>query len=655
MSSSDYLEPSVVHSASPALQEKLWERWFPRKWPFFKSARENAQSLAIRRFVFEAVRTRDLLDMDDPVKPLPRITYLERHLDDMVRQKRLAVLKSRRTIVTLTTYSGICWFCESHPHQAWALVPQTGEDGSRHIRRYVQDGIFAYQPEWVKARFELRPVTGTFEIAARDGQAWGSIFLSYAKGDDKLRSETHSGIYWDEFAFQDNAEEMWGAVVPTMSHRDLEKRGRLILVSTANSGSYMGELLGPDKKEAAQLGKLTGFAAAKGTFRPINEGPIRVYVPGVAEWTSGNLSCRFVHHTADPLKATEEWIRSEAGDYVGGVTSSKWKREMDGDFEAADGVRVVWAFDRGRNVIDPGRFDLTGWRVKLSADWGQTAHTAVIFWAQDPASMKMIIFDTIYVSNTKERGSGLIESLKAEIYARLARHYQIPVRDLIERGLDGLVEDAVGDPQGRVYMDNLATDPLPVAFHGNIPGILRVNARKTQVGEEKLNRALWPQFICCGRRQMSPDGRALVQCSQCNEERRAEPWLYMLRGVAEMGEDQLEHIVRRKKKPGQTEAPERNEDQEDHWFDAAIYGIMIHEFESAKDDLMDRVKQKLEKPTSRAEQIERALADMAKRAALEKTMLDEQGEVAAMLAHNRAELADWLGDEDPYGGIRLVQ
>lgn len=61
----------------------------------------------------------------------------------------------------------------------------------------------------------------------------GSLIWGIPQGQDVVRQHTASGILGDEFAFQNQAEEAWTAMKPTV-----DGGGQVILVSTANGKNF---------------------------------------------------------------------------------------------------------------------------------------------------------------------------------------------------------------------------------------------------------------------------------------------------------------------------------------------------------------------------------------------------------------------------------
>lgn len=69
-------------------------------------------------------------------------------------------------------------------------------------------------------------------------------------------------------------------------------------------------------------------------------------IPGVRGWTTGEgwLVLR-LHYTADPERASDEWIKDQLKGYRGGMEGRDWRREMEIDFSAYAGDPVYPAFD----------------------------------------------------------------------------------------------------------------------------------------------------------------------------------------------------------------------------------------------------------------------------------------------------------------------
>jgi hypothetical protein len=69
----------------------------------------------------------------------------------------------------------------------------------------------------------------------------GSYLQAIASGADQLRQYTASNVLLDEAAFFDKGNETWGATRPT-----IEGGGRVDLVSTANLGSWLFDMIYPE-------------------------------------------------------------------------------------------------------------------------------------------------------------------------------------------------------------------------------------------------------------------------------------------------------------------------------------------------------------------------------------------------------------------------
>lgn len=102
-------------------------------------------------------------------------------------------------------------------------------------------------------------------------------------------------------------------------------------------------------------------------------------IPGMRGWkTSDGWQVLRLHYSADPERATQEWIDLHLAGYRGGMAGRDWRREMEISFEDYAGAPVYPLFDPDRSVT-PTRYNphlplLRGW------DFGYR-HPAVV-WAQ---------------------------------------------------------------------------------------------------------------------------------------------------------------------------------------------------------------------------------------------------------------------------------
>ena len=107
-------------------------------------------------------------------------------------------------------------------------------------------------------------------------------------------------------------------------------------------------------------------------------------MPGIRGWrTSEGWMVMRLHYSADPERATEDWIQEQVRGYRGGLEGRDWRREMEIDFSAYKGEPVYSQFDTDTAVRESiYRADLPLWR---GWDFGYR-HPAVVWLQLHPAS-----------------------------------------------------------------------------------------------------------------------------------------------------------------------------------------------------------------------------------------------------------------------------
>lgn len=270
-----------------------------------------------------------------------------------------------------------------------------------------------------------------------------------------------------------------------------------------------------------------------------------------------------VHYSADPEKRDPSWAAEESRMY-GGVTSVDWLQEQEIDFTAEAGILTYWAFDRFKNVV-PWIKIPPDWQRWVSVDFGGTVPSCVLFFAQNPLTNQVVVWNEIWVAQVPSN------AVKAEVYELLAADAGVAPENL---AIGDILADAVGDPKRRQDILDWNAEPWPVPLHGNPPkGKLDLNARKA--GENKVNDWLAPSFVCCYRRQVIRDLGTKMRCRKCGVERDGAPLLVILEGKAPNLVRTLPEIRRAAPALAGQEGKEDDEKgQELHAADALRYGVM---------------------------------------------------------------------------------
>lgn len=166
-------------------------------------------------------------------------------------------------------------------------------------------------------------------------------------------------------------------------------------------------------------------------------------IPGIRGWrTSEGWTVLRLHYTADPERATKEWIEDQTRGYRGGREGRDWRREMEIDFSAYKGEPVYSDFDADDSVRETlYRPDLPLWR---GWDFGYR-HPAVVFLQLHPASASapngvLVWLHEVYPTLDRESMPGIKT-------ADLAQLVLDETARVFPQAKDGTVED-FADPAG---------------------------------------------------------------------------------------------------------------------------------------------------------------------------------------------------------------
>lgn len=175
-------------------------------------------------FLKYAVITADNTSETQPLKraPIDRI-YLKRLVDLWKNERLICINKSRRMWITWLYVSLHLHLAITKTERNVFFRSKVFEDAEDLLTKAV--GIYERIPEDVWPA-ELRP-----SMKRKEGQIHfpevNSYIYSVSSGVDKARGRTASAILFDEFAFQEDAEDAFKATKPT-----IEGGGRVTIVST---------------------------------------------------------------------------------------------------------------------------------------------------------------------------------------------------------------------------------------------------------------------------------------------------------------------------------------------------------------------------------------------------------------------------------------
>jgi len=333
-------------------------------------------------FIFDAgvLVTKDEHDAKDPVKRVPDIPYLRVLLDAYLVSGRLCsprdanyaldagvpmtflcemhalgmvlVEKSRDVFVTNLTCCYLHWRMRSLDHQLILVQSKKEEDAAPLVfNKEPQFGRLSFMESHLPRH--LRKLT--FPANAAYGNLYapnGSHVRAIPEGGHIIRSEHPSLIFSDEAAFQPEFGAAYTAAMPAC-----EGGGQFIAVSSAEPGAFE-EIAQPDLV-ARQATNIPGLSYAI---------------------VSGTIPLLRVHYSADPAKRPgtvegDAWREQAAKRYPGGVTSARWRKEMEIEYRALGGTKAIPQWEtwktNGRIVVDrlPGA---EHFRLYASYDHGWT-------------------------------------------------------------------------------------------------------------------------------------------------------------------------------------------------------------------------------------------------------------------------------------------
>lgn len=176
---------------------------------------------------FHYVNTLDQVDPINPIKKFPvYLDYLELYTKLWMRERLVAVPKSRRMKMSWTNIGLYLWDTLFHVGRANAFVSKKEDDSNELIDR----AEFIYKNCEIPKNMlpKLNRKYGLLEFPEINSNIRG-----FAQGADQLRQFTFSGIFGDESAFWEDAQKFYAASFPT-----IEGGGRMTLVSSPAPGFF---------------------------------------------------------------------------------------------------------------------------------------------------------------------------------------------------------------------------------------------------------------------------------------------------------------------------------------------------------------------------------------------------------------------------------
>lgn len=157
-------------------------------------------------------------------------SYLEHLVNVWMREKRLAVPKSRRVIASWTMVLCHYWLARFYPGTSVAFASRKqGQNDSEGAAELVKRAWFVHRHVPV----DIAPVRAEYHFCRLRFPDIDSEIIGVAQGADQLRQHTFTAIFADEMAFWEEAHDTYAASLPT-----LEGGGRFTGISSAHPGFF---------------------------------------------------------------------------------------------------------------------------------------------------------------------------------------------------------------------------------------------------------------------------------------------------------------------------------------------------------------------------------------------------------------------------------
>jgi phage FluMu gp28-like protein len=178
-------------------------------------------------FIFKYSYTLDPHDINNPIKKIPDYPYIRELIQIFLKEKLIAVVKSRQLLVTWLFCALHVWLCAFHKGQYVFFISRKEADAgfdsplslcsrAHFIMEHLPKDL---KPEYTKS---LQPPILKFTKNF-------STLHGVSQDSDALRQYTASSVFSDEMAFQEHASDAYAAIKPT-----IDGGGRLVCVSTPN-------------------------------------------------------------------------------------------------------------------------------------------------------------------------------------------------------------------------------------------------------------------------------------------------------------------------------------------------------------------------------------------------------------------------------------
>jgi len=321
-------------------------------------------------FLTHCVYTLDQVDRKTPVKLLPDRQYAEMYAKIWQKYPLIAVPKTRRMTMSWYTIGLFVWDTLFHSGRFNAFVSKKEDDADELVKR--AKFIIEHIPQDMIPRELIPKAVQKFNWL--EFPEINSKIQGFPQGADQLRQFTFSGIFGDESAFWEQAQEFYAASFPT-----IDGGGRMTLVSSPAPGFF--------KKICFDAIDRIGEVNVD-EFHPEFSRPME----GVRIWK--NKKNRFLifelHYTADPLKRDPSYKES----IKNSMPLMEYLREYELQWDTFSGYPVYPEFSR-LHLLEEEPTPQAGLPMLIGFDFGLTP-AAVIGQLQEDT---LVIFEEIVEIN----------------------------------------------------------------------------------------------------------------------------------------------------------------------------------------------------------------------------------------------------------------
>lgn len=305
-------------------------------------------------FLKDCVYTLDQVDRIKPIKPFPSyLEYLEFLTYLWIKERLLSIPKSRRMTCSWNFIGLFMQDTMFNQGRFNGFVSKKEDDAGELVAR--AEHIYKHIPDWRIPRALLPKIKNdkmSKQPPILEFEDINSKIQGFPMGADQLRQFTLSGIFGDECAFWEKAQQFYSASAPT-----LEGGGRMTLVSSRSPGFFKKIVF--DQMDAQDL-----------NFKESPPVPTQTPIEGVEVWKNPiNKFCIVdLHYTANPAKRGKAWREA--------VRSTMPKKDFEMEYEKSwqtyEGKPVYEDFNKSVHVQvgeiepEPGIPLLLGWDFGLT-------------------------------------------------------------------------------------------------------------------------------------------------------------------------------------------------------------------------------------------------------------------------------------------------